>query len=66
MIRFIISIIVSILIAATAYHFIFQKDGGGLYGQNPTRSVQNAKDAVQQDTNYTNQVKSTIQNQYSQ
>jgi hypothetical protein len=67
MIRFVITTVISLLIAFGVYHFAFQKSGNeGLNGQNPSQTVQGAKDAVQQDTNIQNRVKSTVQNQYGQ
>ena len=63
----IIGLLITAALIALGYHLYQQhKVSYGSQLPGPTNTIQNAKDAVQQDTNYSNKVKNTVQNQYSQ
>ena len=60
-----IALLVTAAVLALGYHIYTQHTGSSNPGA-VNNAVQNAKNAVQQDTNYSNQVKDTVQNQYGQ
>jgi hypothetical protein len=64
----IIGLLITAALIALGYHLYQQHKTIGYGSQLPgsSNTIQNAKDAVQQDTNYSNKVKNTVQNQYSQ